>query len=319
MRALGAIEGLYRKAAPLDDIDHFFGPPRVAAPRMARVGTREVKGELFEVLDARWASRIETFAPDVAEPFARDRANHEAAARLFLGPSGAGAPPRPAVILVHGYRAGQYAVEERMWPLDWLLSRGLDVALFVLPFHGVRTRPGGPQRFPGSDPRVTVEGFRQAVDDLRALLRFFTSRGAPRVGAMGMSLGGYTVSLFATVEAELDFVVPMIPLASFADVALAAGRLVGSASEQQDQHAALERAQWTVSPFARPPKVDPSAVVVIGGEGDRITPLSHAEKIAAHFSAELVTFPGGHLLQFGRSAGFRAVGAMLRARGVFRG
>jgi pimeloyl-ACP methyl ester carboxylesterase len=309
--ALAEIASLYETAEPVEDVDRFFGAPREPELRLSRIGTRSARGVEVDVLDARWPSRVETYRPEVQDRFTAATLAPEAVARLFLAPG----PARPAVILVHGYRAGQLAIEERMWPLDWLLAKGLDVALFVLPFHGARAKPG-PPRFPSSDPRVTVEGFRQAIDDLRGLVRFFKARGAPQVGAMGMSLGGYTVSLLATVERELDFVVPIIPLASFADVALASGRLIGSRDEQLEQHAALERAQRVVSPFARAPKVDADAAVIVAGEGDRITPMAHGEKLAKHFGGELVVFPGGHLLQLGRGEGFKAAMRMLRRRGV---
>lgn len=42
---------------------------------------------------------------------------------------------------------------------------------------------------------------------------------------MGMSLGGYSTSLLATVEPRLAFAVPIIPLASVADFALEQGQL----------------------------------------------------------------------------------------------
>lgn len=311
--ALDRVAAAYQHAEPLDDVDNFFGAPSACAPSLTPLGARSLGHTTVDVFDARWPSRVATFVDDarLAESFAETRQNHEAAARLFFG-RGHG---RPAVILVHGYRAGQHVVEERVWPIRWLVSRGLDVALFVLPFHGVRAAHRGEARFPASDPRFTNEAFRQAIDDLRSLRGFLLARGAPAVGAMGMSLGGYTVSLLATIE-PLDFVAPVIPLASFADVALAAGRLVGTAEEQALQHEKLERAHRAVSPFARASKVHPDAAIVVAGEGDRITPMSHAEKLSQHLGAELVKFPGGHLLQIGRSEGFRAIGRMLGRRGL---
>lgn len=310
--ALDRIAELYREAEPLDELDHFFGAPMACEPSLTSLGERTFGGTPIDVFDARWPSRVATFVTDprLEQSFAETRENHDAAARLFLGRG----PGRPAVILVHGYRAGQHAVEERVWPVRWLLSRGLDVALFVLPFHGVRAAYLGKPRFPASDPRFTNEAFRQAIGDLRSLRRFFLARGARAVGAMGMSLGGYTVSLLATVE-PLDFVAPVIPLASFADVALAAGRLIGTREEQALQHEKLEGAHRVVSPFARASKVPAEAAVVVAGEGDRITPLSHAEKLSQHLGAELVKFPGGHLLQIGRGEGFRAIGRMLGRQG----
>jgi pimeloyl-ACP methyl ester carboxylesterase len=214
---------------------------------------------------------------------------------------------------------GWWHIEERVFPVRWLFERGLDVALFALPFHGVRadpSRPGAAPIFPGADPRITIEGFRQAVMDLRDLLTLLWGRGAPAVGGIGMSLGAYTTALLATVEPRLAFAVPMIPLVSIADFARDTGRLVGTAAEQREQHDALATALQVVSPLARPSLLPPERLLVVAGEGDRITPLSHALQLAAHFEAPLHTFHGGHLLQFGRAEAFRAIGRMLGRHGL---
>jgi dienelactone hydrolase len=183
-----------------------------------------------------------------------------------------------------------------------------------LPFHAVRAAKDrrGPPPFPGADPRMTNEGFRQAMFDLRALVAFLKkARGAPSVGVMGMSLGGYSTSLLATVERDLSFVVPIIPLASLADFAQEQGRL-GSGEEARMQHDALEEANRIVSPLARPSLVPSERVLVVAAASDRITPMSHAERLAKHFGSELVRFEGGHLLQFGRGEAFRTIGRWLQ-------
>jgi pimeloyl-ACP methyl ester carboxylesterase len=136
----------------------------------------------------------------------------------------------------------------------------------------------------------------------------------PSVGVMGMSLGGYTTSLLATVERGLEFAAPIIPLASLADFAREQGRL-GHGEEARRQHAALEEANRIVSPFARPSLVPAGRVLIVAAEADRITPPAHAERLARHFAAEIVRFEGGHLLQFGRGDAFRAVGRWLTAMG----
>jgi pimeloyl-ACP methyl ester carboxylesterase len=223
------------------------------------------------------------------------------------------------VVLVHGYMAGQWRVEERAWPIAWMLRRGLDVAIVVLPFHALRGRPGrAAPPFPGADPRFTNEGFLQAMADVRALIGFLRARGAPQVGAMGMSLGGYATALLATVEPELGFAVPIIPLASIADFARDQGRL-GTTEQARLQHAALEAANAVVSPLARAPLVAKERLLVIGADADAITPIAHAERIASHWGAPLVRIPGGHLLQFGRGDAFRAVGKMLGRIGCIQG
>ena len=154
----------------------------------------------------------------------------------------------------------------------------------------------------------SIETIGAAAQTLRAKL-------SRRVGVMGMSLGGYTSALVGTVADDIDFVVPMIPLASIADFAREQGRL-GEGKEAAEQHAALERANWIVSPLARPLRVSPARALVVAAEYDRITPVAHAARIAAHFGCETLTIAGGHLVQLGRSDAFRAVAAMLAREGI---
>lgn len=318
MRALAAIRAAYDHPIHYSDPDAFFPPPPPAEARLVPVRRFAVKagldrGAAGEVVDMTWASPLAPHHEAIADRYLAHPENQTGAARLLLGPGTA----RPAVILVHGYRGGQFAIEERVWPITWMLERGLDVALAVLPFHAVRARRGA-ALFPSSDPRFTIEGFRHAIHDLRVMIRLLRDRGAPAVGVMGMSLGGYTASLLATVVSDLAFAVPIIPLVSIADFARDGGRLVGSDEEQRIQHGALDDAHRVVSPLARPPRLSPDRVLVIAGDGDRITPIAHARRISEHFRAPLETFAGGHILQFGRADAFRAAGRMLGRLGLLR-
>ena len=273
-------------------------------PRTIRPDTRPA-GLLPEggaVVDLRWPSDRPRWLDELAEPMACAR-NDRAAARHW-----AHSTPRRTVVLVHGYMAGQWAAEQRLWAIDRMYANGWDVALFVLPYHGVRADPRrmAAPRFPSRDPRRTNECFRSAVADLRDLCRWLRYRGAPAVGLMGMSLGGYTASLAATLDPDLDFLVPVIPLASIADFALARGHL-GRGHGAHAQHAALDRVHRPVSPLHRPSLLAPGRTFVVAAAGDRITPISHAERLAAHFEAEMHVWPGSHLLQLGRDRAYRRV------------
>ena len=285
------------------DLDGFFPLPKAIDPVLREVSTG--------VVDARWQSTYEPHAAAVGERYLANVENRTAWARLRSA-----GPNRPAVIALHGYMSGSWVVEEAHWPLEWLARRGLDVALPILPFHGPRAGARrGPPPFPSSDARLTNEGFRQAVSDVVALARFLRARGAPKVGVMGASLGGYTSALVATVSDESDFVMPMIPLASIADFAREQGRL-GKGVEAELQHRALEKANWVVSPLARPLRMSASCALVVAAANDRITPSAHALRIVDHFHCEHVTIPGGHLLQLGRREGFRALGELLEREGI---
>lgn len=302
VRLLGLLAERYAEVAP----DAYFRAARPIAPTPTPVRALPHGGR---VVDLRWPSGYEPFLPEMQRRYVDDKPdNRTAAARLFLH-----AEPRPLILLVHGYMSGQHHVEERMWPVAWLFRLGLDAALYVLPFHGLRAIAGrrAPPPFPGSDPRFTNEGFRQALGELSDLGAWARGRGHRAVGVMGMSLGGYTTALAATVLPELAFAVPVIPLGSLADFAREQGRLGRSEAEAVREHAALEAAQRIVSPLARRPLLEPRRVLVVGAEADRITPLEHAQKLAAHFGAPLETWPGGHLFQYGRADAFRRVGALL--------
>ncbi|HEX2675250.1 MAG TPA: hypothetical protein VHM19_01385 [Polyangiales bacterium] len=229
--------------------------------------------------------------------------------------------PRHCLVVLHGYMGGPYALEERMWPVRKLFDSGLDVVFSVLPFHGARRsqkRGFLPPAFPSSDPRFTIEGFRQLVLDHRALFEYLRHSGVASIGVMGMSLGGYAASLLATLEEQLSCAVLFIPLAAIDDFAHANGRMVGSALEQEQQREALRRAQWPVSPLARPSLVDPRKVIVLAGESDLVTGLGHAQRLTHHFHAPLVTFEGGHLLHFGKSRAFEPVFELLSREELIR-
>lgn len=294
VRLLGRVERTYDAAAP-----DFHPETRRITPRSRFVRRMPEGGSLLEL---RWPSDRSTWLDELAD-LLRDPRNDLAAARLWTH-----ATPRRTVVLVHGYMAGQWAAEQRLWAIDRMYRNGWDVALFILPYHGVRADPRriAAPRFPSRDPRRTNESFRHAVADLRDLVSWLRARGAPSVGLMGMSLGGYTVSLTATVEPDLDFLVPVIPLASIADFALARGHL-GRGSSATDQHAALDRAHRVVCPLSREPLVAPERTFVVAAAGDRITPIHHAERLAEHFGSEMHVWPGSHLLQVGRDAAYRRV------------
>lgn len=302
LQALERLAALYDPARWPD----YYREPRAIAPEL-RVARREASGA--RVVDVVWPSAYDVWAPELRESYAGYAENAVAAVRLF-----ARAKPRPIAVLIHGYLAGRYAVEERVWPIAWFDALGFDTALFTLPFHALRAREG--DRFPPflrSDPTMTHEGFRQAVGDLRDFVRWLREQGHPKVGLCGMSLGGYTAALTATVEPELDFLAPIIPLASLSDFARELGRLGTCPDRAAALQASLERVYRLIAPLERAPRIEPRRVLVLGAEADRVTPLSHARRLAGHFQAGLVTWPGGHLLQLGRQGSFQRLGDWLQA------
>jgi len=288
----------------------FYAEPPV--PRMRLQKVRGLRGG-GEVVDLSWESGWIPRDPAFRDDYLRFTENRTAHARLLRHPR-----PAPAIVCLHGYRAGVHRFEELAWNASWLHHRlGLDVALLTLPFHALRAPRGRfAPVFPSMRTGRTVEGFGQAVWDARALLRWLRAAGSPLAGVAGMSLGGYTASLLATVTPHLDWVVPFIPLADLTDAAIEHAELRGETVSAELGEAG-KRALQLVRPLARAPLISGDRMLVVAAEADRITRTdTHAVRLAEHFGAHLVTFPGGHLLQLGRRAGLRAMARLLARAGA---
>lgn len=305
---LARVTDAYGDPAYLDDPARFFAAPPPIVPAQSPV--RALPRGRGAVVDLAWESG---FAP--VHPVPRDEhlaftENLTARARLWLHPD-----PRPAVVCVHGYLGGRWAVEEAAFATRWLQGLGVDVAVALLPFHGERCPSGRQGMWPGRDPWRTVEGFAQAVFDLRALVGWLRARGAPAVTLFGMSLGAYTSALVSTACDDVDHAVLMIPLASLAD-AYVEHREGREDSAPEWLRPRIEQAFRVVSPLARPARVRGPDALVLAAGGDRITRRSHAENLREHLDARMEIFPGGHILQAGRGKALASVARFLADRGV---
>jgi len=232
-------------------------------------------------------------------------------------------PGHPAMLCVHGYAGGHLWLESLAFEVRRFYRAGLDVLLYVLPYHGARALGGG--RRPGEpffdiDLVRTNEAFAQAIYELRALLRHLRAAGTGPVGAFGMSLGGYTTALLATVEPALAFAVPMIPLISLPEMMWAEGDSdprLARAVEHGWSLAALREFFAVHAPLARPPLVPPAGRLIIGALGDRICPPAHADALWRHWDQpRMHWYPGGHLAQFRRGVALREVRSLLRDAGL---
>ena len=305
------LDSVAERYGKLDPAEFYAAPPKIA--RVHERFVRDLDGG--SVTDASWESGWEPRDPVARGPYLAWKENATSHVRLLSH-----ARPAPAIICIHGYRAGAFRFEERAWSAEWLYRLGLDVALFTLPFHALRA-PASRRRtplFPTADVARTNEAFGQATWDLRSLATWLRARGSRDVGVAGMSLGGYTAALLATVEPALAFAVPFIPVGDMTDVVVDHEALRGTVVPPALIDAG-KRAMAIHRPLARAPQVSGDRVLVVAAEGDRITKPSHAELLARHFGAELVLFPGAHLLQFGRRAGFAAIARLLSRLGVIEG
>jgi pimeloyl-ACP methyl ester carboxylesterase len=262
-----------------------------------------------QVFDLSFRSEYTPYLPAARDPYLAVTQNFTAHARWWTSDGG-----RPTIVMLHGWRGGNHWVTQRAFIVSYWLRHGYDVAAFVLPFHGERAPGPSGALFPSPNPMRTNEGFGHAIYDLRALALFLRARGASAVGAMGMSLGGYTTALWASVAGPgevggIDFAVAMIPAVSMAHLMWKHGE----APARRDAARAGITADLLAEVFAvhapttRPPRVPAEARFVIAGKGDRITPPDQARALAAHWQSEILWFDGGHLAQLGRGEALRTV------------
>ena len=267
-----------------------------------------------QIVDLAFASAYEPFLP-VARALPPVQENLTAHARWWT--SGAG---RPTIVLIHGWGAGSHFLNARAFLVPYWLRHGYDVAAFVLPHHGLRS-PSAVTAWPSPNPLRTNEGFGQAIFELRALSRWLRARGASAVGAIGMSLGGYTTGLWASVAGPddvggIDFAVAMIPAVAMAKLFWRHGaespmrRRAAKVGIDEDL---LAEAFAVHAPTTRPVRLPSERLAVIGGRGDRITPPEQAETLARHWGVEVAWFDGGHLAQVGRNDALRTVRQKLGA------
>lgn len=267
------------------------------------------------VTDLEFPSDYQPFSADYLDEFLGYAANLTARARRYRLPS---AQPRPTVVCLHGWGGGAPWLEAHAFAAAYWLRHGLDVVLFELPFHG-RRLPSGRARgsmFPGPHVVRTNEAFGQAIWDLRALAGALAERGHA-VGALGMSLGGYTTALWASLDARLQFAVPWIPAVDLAELMWRHGddsparRRAAADGVDLD---ALRDALAVHAPLRRSPVIAAERRMIVAGRGDGITPPSQAERLWEHWGRGAIHwFPGGHLAQLGRAEALRAVRRRLDA------
>lgn len=284
-------------------------PPGLEKPELSRESLRGL-GALERL---RFESEYEPLDPEARDAYLAVRPNRVAHAWLWRHAGGG----RPALIAIHGYGGGRPALDARALGLARLhRDLGLDVALFALPLHGPRAlgRRSGEGFFDG-DPLWTSAALGQAVWDLRRLAGWLRAEGAPVVGALGMSLGGATTALLASVDGRLACAVPAIPAAHLARIVWGQtrpARRLALAAEGVGE-ALLDEAWATVAPLRHRPQVAPEGRLVLAAAADRICPPEHARALRERWDGCAVYwFAGSHLLPLGRGELHRRLDAHLR-------
>ncbi|MFN8545845.1 MAG: hypothetical protein U0807_16805 [Candidatus Binatia bacterium] len=288
---------LYQREGWLDDPEPFHGTPPALGPgdvEIARPGTRGFRHLRFE----------SAYAPHPGEP-GRERwlaheANRTAHAWILEHPGA----PRPWLVCIPGYRMGHPLVDFTGFPARWLhQGLGLNVAIPVMPLHGPRTTAGrrSGDGFLTGDYIDTIHLQTQAVWDIRRLFTWLRTRGEPPVGIYGVSLGGCTTALLASLEGDLACAIAGMPATCYVDLARQVLpdvllRLGGWVGLHWD---AIERLVRVISPFALRPRVPRERRFLFGGAVDRLVQPAGVRALWEHWERPRLEWYAGSHVSFG--------------------
>ena len=284
-------------------------PPELSAPDIV-FGTVPSLGAVEQL---GFASEFVPLDESIRDGYLAVEPNRTARVTLFRHRDAAG--PRPTLVCVHGYGLGQPAIDAQTFrargvSLEWLhRSLGLDVALFVLPFHGTRsdTRRSG-RRFMLGHHLWTSNALAQSMWDIRRLIGWLHASGAPRVGIHGFSLGGLVAALVASVDERLACAAPMIPPVDLAHIAweVAAESRQRAAQECGLTPQLLADAWAPCLPLQLQPRVPFEGRFLVASRFDRIVRPSEPKALWQHWGRPAMYWTEGtHSAALGR-AGVRS-------------
>lgn len=260
-----------------------------------------------------YESRFLPHNPAMAGALARSRNNQSAYLHLWRHDERAA---RPTVLCVHGFGMEGPARAERMFRIRRLFNRGLDVALYHLPYHWRRAdTPGKSEFLRPEDVPFTIEEWVRNVHDLHSAVLLLQSLGHGRIGLIGASLGGLTGALYATTPNPVEFVflvVPAVDLTSF--LLPRAGHMAfrPDARVVDATRAALRR----IAPVSYAPSIDVRKVAIVAHEGDRICPVADTRQLVKRWGiASYTEVVGGHWVYLDRKVRGRTWYGWLRGAG----
>jgi len=240
------------------------------------------------------------YEPVPGEP-ARERwlgyvANRTARARVLRARGG---EERPWLLCIHGYQMGWPFTDVGAFRRIWQ-RYDLNVVLPVLPLHGPRKmgRRSG-DGFLDGDVLNSVHAEAQAMWDMRRLLSYLRGPvGASKVGAFGLSLGGYNTALLASLDGDLACAIPGIPACDFsrlmwrhgAPLELKAVEHHGMVQQIADDVLSV------ISPLALEPLVPKQHRAIFAGTADRLVPPDQVHDLWVHWGEPRIHwYQGAHM------------------------
>ncbi|OBK21039.1 peptidase [Mycobacterium asiaticum] len=272
-------------------------PPKIVSRRASPVAEWIARGTVDNI---SFPSSFRAVNPALRKQWSSLRANNIVRAQHWRHDDG----PRPTLCVIHGFMGSSYLLNGLFFSLPWYYRSGYDVVLYTLPFHGKRAEKLSP--FSGFGYFANglsgfAESMAQAVHDFRSLVDYLHGTGVQRVALTGLSLGGYTSALIASVDDRLEAVIPNCPVVTPGDLfnewfpaskMITLGTWLTRISREE-----LAAGLAYHGPLNYQPLLSKDRRMIITGLGDRMAPPEHAVALWEHWNrCALHWFPGSHVL-----------------------
>ncbi|BAX90658.1 alpha/beta hydrolase family protein [Mycobacterium shigaense] len=272
-------------------------PPRVSSRPAGRLAAWLARGTVDNI---SFDSSFTAINPALRKRWAGWKSNNVVRAQHWRHDDG----PRPTLCVIHGFMGSSYLANGRFFSMPWYYRAGYDVLMFTLPFHGQRAEKLSPFSgfgFFAGGLSGFAESMAQAVHDFRSVIDYLRHTGVQRIALTGISLGGYTSALVASVDDRLEAVIPNCPVvtpATMFDQWFPANKLVQLGFHLYDiNRAELDAGLAYHGPLNYRPRLPRDRRMIITGLGDRMAPPEQAVLLWNHWDrCALHWFPGNHVL-----------------------
>ncbi len=206
---------------------------------------------------------------------------------------------KPLVLCIHGLKMGGISTSYRMFKIKSLLKKGVNVALMIQPYHGLRSEKWYMQYFlnPGNIP-LSIEASRQAVFDGIKTMLVLKKLGYYKIGVVGASLGGFTTLNLAINSNLQEFCFASQPAITFENH-LNIKKSNMPFQQNMELQMLMNKAMDITSPLNYIPKLPTEKIGIVYHKQDLITPANKIEALISQWEIKYASsIEGGHWLYF---------------------